>query len=458
LLVEVLNQLILQATVAALPASAYEAMECERISWDMLVNSPVPLLQVQPAESWVRFSRYMHFTYVISARQGNPQPALPDQPGSNEDEAREKGSFVKTRVPDIARTDIDKSTLSMQKRSRSRACILYSGFYTSLVTLPPDVMTQRDAKSLEGLLFSQQGLRLPVYAFESMSRISCNTGEAVADKTINEKVFSNEEAAWYSIHVKVVPMKVAFQLPGSTSERLPKDKLVAMLHPLQVDESKHTTEDEGSGDDEDQEGTTTLLKLNELWDAKYSRVLNLKNSWIPFAAKDFTADDVHVIPSRSHAEEEGMLPSTRIVLVRDLLKRCGKVSNEENMTGMFVLYSGRSNLRSMDKRWLEGIVISTQTNNRKMMCEVLYINGWVMWHDKSLFSARRSSNLRCFWNYEEMLEARDNPGTAGSSLVDWLLGTGLYDHYIGSSFAGSQEQRADKRRGLARLFKRKYGI
>lgn len=71
--------------------------------------------------------------------------------------------------------------------------------------------------------------------------------------------------------------------------------------------------------------------------------------------------------------------------VRDLLHRTGKVSGN---VGRYVLYAGkpmpvsvRGGARQSKKSWMEGLVIS----QKKTMCEVLYLNGWVLWHAEASF-------------------------------------------------------------------------
>lgn len=51
---------------------------------------------------------------------------------------------------------------------------------------------------------------------------------------------------------------------------------------------------------------------------------------------------------------------------------------------------------SSRKQQLQGIVVSERTtrDGEKTMCEVLYINGWVVWHDKKSFAAQQQANNR----------------------------------------------------------------
>ncbi len=79
---------------------------------------------------------------------------------------------------------------------------------------------------------------------------------------------------------------------------------------------------------------------------------------------------------------------------------------------------------------MEGIIISTGDN---YMVEVLYANGWVIWHDSNLFNDRRSSNLRMCGKFTDLLEAME----PGLTLQAWVEKTRMYEYSIRLQSRGS---------------------
>jgi len=133
----------------------------------------------------------------------------------------------------------------------------------------------------------------------------------------------------------------------------------------------------------------------------------LRDAWISFG-EGIPEDNSHTIPYRQDALDSGSLPPYKLQLVmmigcvfcvlrcfilitlnlqvRDLLKRAGKVV-VGSYVGKYVLYSGKQGggvptARSSSRRvWMEGIILSQRgDDDATMMVEVLYLNGWVLWH------------------------------------------------------------------------------
>lgn len=111
-----------------------------------------------------------------------------------------------------------------------------------------------------------------------------------------------------------------------------------------------------------------------------------------------------------------------------LLSYIGSKANiPDDVVHSYVRYAGklRNNSGATNKtRWLQGLVVSTYETapanlatktEAEVMCEVLYINGWVLWHNSSSFKEGRSSNLRSYAKLSEML--RDHYSTPDTK--DW---------------------------------------
>lgn len=119
-------------------------------------------------------------------------------------------------------------------------------------------------------------------------------------------------------------------------------------------------------------------------------------------------------------------------------------------------YSGKSD--SNRRQQLQGIVISERNtrDGKKTMCEVLYINGWVVWHNKQSFEeqqqANRRSSLTIFTNLPDMLKntpeyimrgAGDPQAPALDPMVWWVQSMGVFSQLLG---------RGDKRTPSAQTY------
>ena len=190
---DALRNLRTHATLAVSPASIYNAMECEKLSWDMLLGEDTSLIQVQPR----RFAKYLNWELLFRA--------LEIQEVEEEKDKYKEGIVCYKDVGNLtSKSAIDQHVLSFKVRIRNRTCVMYSGMTVSLIVLPDGCM-RRDSTTLSNFLFGDQGLRLPVYKLESLSRI--RNGKAV---TAEEIQVSDGEAGGYSIYVEAVFHRLAF--------------------------------------------------------------------------------------------------------------------------------------------------------------------------------------------------------------------------------------------------------
>jgi predicted dehydrogenase len=100
-------------------------------------------------------------------------------------------------------------------------------------------------------------------------------------------------------------------------------------------------------------------------------------------------------------------------MVKDLLVRVGGNVAAQSMVGWYVLYSGKGQIVRTSSNYgsrpqLQGIVLAEHktSNRKKVMCEVLYTNGWVIWHNKASFTEKTSSRtarLLAFRTLTDML-------------------------------------------------------
>jgi hypothetical protein len=169
------------------------------------------------------------------------------------------------------------------------------------------------------------------------------------------------------------------------------------------------------------------------------QVFFVRDSWESFGCGT-PMDAMHSIPSKPHAADadDSPLPGLRIFLVRDLLHRCGMITSKKDgpFVGGYVLYAGKSVLagRSAGTRWLHGVIVSMHDDvgGGTPMCEVLYWNGWVLWHLASSFSLEgrfnRRSNLKFFPTATQMLVALTGYSRAEANFPDvlchWMRQTG----------------------------------
>jgi hypothetical protein len=264
---------------------------------------------------------------------------------------------------------------------------------------------------LQGMLFGRQGLRLPVRKFIKMARISEIDGTAVTKEDVASRKYKHEEAGGYSIHVQVVFKVLAVE----GIERLPVDNLMVVLSPCEVGEK--------SVRDVDINGTNVkVMRTNAVVD-DCRGVIVLKAMWIPFAGKGEPPDTLHTVPSITAAEEQGQIQGClRLLMARGVLK-----TSRDSKVGWYVLYCGRGRQLGQERRWLEGIVLSTQESSAAssgtMMCEVLYVNGWVIWHDAATITGKRSANIQWFEKFDDMMKM-----SRGWDREKWLQNARMFDH------------------------------
>lgn len=159
----------------------------------------------------------------------------------------------------------------------------------------------------------------------------------------------------------------------------------------------------------------------------------LEDLWISFG-EGVPEDNDHTIPSRVAAMTDGSLPPYRLQLARDLLSRAGAVQGD---VGKYVLYAGKAvpvrrgaTGSRASKEWMEGLVISEQGSMR----EVLYLNGWVVWHARASFATqpRRTSRLVLMDTLTAVAaflqESNDDAGA--DPLKAWVRETAVFRQFI----------------------------
>lgn len=84
-----------------------------------------------------------------------------------------------------------------------------------------------------------------------------------------------------------------------------------------------------------------------------------------------------------------------------------------------------------------------------VMCEVLYMNGWVIWHRKESFvrssAVKASSNLVVLDTWSDLLlakkagfKSRGSPADSDAALASWLQFQGMFDGSLRLSSAGQR--------------------
>jgi hypothetical protein len=86
-----------------------------------------------------------------------------------------------------------------------------------------------------------------------------------------------------------------------------------------------------------------------------------------------------------------------------------------------------------------------------VMCEVLYENGWVIWHEKDIFAnpTEPSSNLYWYAEFDEMI--RHHTGRADVS--DWLKEMYVYERYLHGQHARLAERKQQLSETLHAVYK-----
>jgi hypothetical protein len=262
------------------------------------------------------------------------------------------------------------------------------------------------------------------------------------------------------VAVYVVWKRVAFDFTPAAMhhanakiEEIPADNLDAILDPYKV--SSDRVQVAGKDDVYERKyiiGTTGTTH-------EYKKVVEVKPSWVLFGEGGVPADNAHTIPYRTEIEESSKLPLTRLVLVGDMLKAA---AGGGSYVGKYVLYAGKtssSNHRLLDaagnlspKRWMEGIIISHDATTS--MCEVLYMNGWVIWHDTGHFGTTRSTNLKLYDTFSQLLQGMD----PGMTLQRWVEGMNVFEYFIGQRVKAKHVSGENRRNALDAIVQDMKGL
>lgn len=421
-----------------------ESMECERLTWEIIVDisGAGSLINIEPAESLSRFIKYMNFETVYNIIYTKDEQEDVEGQGQQPDTPQYEVSpaallmnkdFKGQRRYTITQSVVDTTLLSMPLQASSKKyCDVYEGLFTCVYLLTDQCLSTEAsaAEDLSGLLFEKQEMTLPVYKFITMGRLSLDTATEISLQEISNREYAHEEPGGYSIVVNVCFKKLAFGGPalddvasggGATDSKpnIPATNVQAMLRPCQAVEEKSYP---GS------------IRYENVPGGSRRKLATLKDKWMPFAGDGVPSDTMHSIPYAAAMEQEGQLPpATRLLMARELIVRNDK-ANE--LVGTFVLYSGRGRQVGAQRRWMQGIIISERKKRSTKMCEVLYLNGWVIWHDSAMFAQKtRSSNIFHYDTFEEMLMGKNSLG-----IGDWLLQTHMFDYFVSAKDADKKKQ------------------
>jgi len=492
-------------------------LECERLSWEILLGKPLHEGSKQPAwpilglaseeesESIKRFSSYMDadvlYNLIINktlpvagasqlvaggvpAQGAVDSRSIPDtlpdgdvlvggmliSPQADTATVQSKDVFMRIANQQTPETDYAIMYPGPAHRSRaSNVCIFQHGLYSCTLQLN-EASLSKDPETLRGMLFEKQGMQVPALIFLRLAR--ANAAGATLPQDSSAPKLHNQPAGYsISVFVEWKALALDFTTAAGHAHRLhsgggfppaiPKDDLDLLFEPYAVkneeeDDAAPASPDNEAGSDEENEEEEDAAPAppdneagsDQVNEPDAQRVpsndgrqfLDIKPSWVPFG-EGVPEDDAHTIPYRKDIDGSTFLPATRLVLVRDLLGKAGEIA-DGSLVGSYVLYAGNAQAlqhrqhRAMlaasgsVKRWMEGIIISTGDDD---MVELLYANGWVIWHDSKLFSDRRGSNLRLCGKFTELLEAME----PGLTLQAWAEKTRMYEYSIRLQSRGS---------------------
>jgi hypothetical protein len=482
-------------------AELRSTLECERLSWEILLGKPLHEGSKQPAwpilglaseeesESIKRFSSYMDaddlyellinkLLKIASASQlavggvlaqgAVDSHSIPGTlPGGdvlvgemlisakdNTATVQSKDVFRKIEDQQIPKTDYAIMSPGPAHRSMaSNVCIFQHGLVSCTLQLNEASLSQ-DPETLRGMLFEKQGMQVPALMFSRLARAKVAGAPPPQDSSAPKL---HNQPAGYSISVFVEWKALALDFTtaaghahrlhsgGGFPPAISKDDLDLLFKPYavkdeEVEDAAPASPDNEAGSDQENEPDAQRVPSND-----GRQFLDIKPSWVRFGY-GVPEDDAHTIPYRKDIDGPTYLPATRLVLVRDLLGRAGKIE-DGSLVGSYVLYAGNAQAlqnrrhRAMlaasgsVKRWMEGIIISTGDDD---MVEVLYANGWVIWHDRKLFNDRRDSNLKLRGEFTELLEAME----PGLTLQAWVEKTRMYEYSIRLQSRGSRASRS----------------
>jgi len=303
------------------------------------------------------------------------------------------------------------------------------------LTEPGDVREQQMAvsKRVQGIIMQEYVHYLPVFRLAGMAR---------SYPHLSPDMYHDGQPGGYSISVYAVLKKLCIMQHQSSSDwqaaaLMPNAMNVrAMLSPMQIDARMHTvvwlstsSSSRSLGDGKELNASDAFasgdcsragfslqkedIQLPATEPPQTRQLINLKDMWLSFG-EGVPGDQFHSIPTgKSDILRCNQLPPYRLALVKDLLVRTGGNFAAPSMVGWYVLYSGkgqivRTSSNSGSRPQLQGIVLAEHktSDRKKVMCEVLYTNGWVIWHNKASFTEKTSSRtarLLAFRTLPEML-------------------------------------------------------
>ncbi len=296
------------------------------------------------------------------------------------------------------------------------------------------------SQALQGVVFQNHAEFLPVFRLAAIARSSA---------PLDPDMYKDAQPGGYSMEVYAVFKRLyilqhQFSDPDEEPQAATIPNLLnvrAMLSPMQIDTRfSHKVVWSSDGSDTRQTDEGTQKRAGEAFDSgdcsragfklkggeitlKRSRsggapaaqfmrqLVSLRDLWLSFG-DGLPGDEAHSIPgSMRTILESNQLPPYRLVMVKDLLSRQNGIQRN-TMVGWYVLYAGQSKFvsasRNQPRPQLQGIVVSEKatSDGKRHMCEVLYMNGWVIWHNKESFSKRvsRTAKLLAFEKLSDMLK------------------------------------------------------
>lgn len=206
-------------------------------------------------------------------------------------------------------------------RGNRNFCSIHEGVASCIIQLNREctqpIKDASGVRSIQGQLFDVQKSQVPVFKIVGLSRVGGGSPAPslcakVPGGSLSE--FRDGEPGGYSICACVV-MKAA-AVVGYSGETVPDDNAKAILGVKAHDDRKRDYLTPGSA--------ASDSIFFPLAGASHRGVLFSKDRWIPFGEGVPSDSDGHTIPYAFEVQERsGILPSTRLVLVRDLLARQG---------------------------------------------------------------------------------------------------------------------------------------
>ena len=187
------------------------------------------------------------------------------------------------------------------------------------------------AKDLGRQLFEIQKMKIPAFCFAGLARLGGSGPFSTPQHEFRDDVFEDGEAGGYSIYACTVWKPVAFV--GYDGQDVPTENVSALLG--RWPEGTERLDDRKRQGDPDS-GTHSSAEVSfKLFGGSDNRgVFFALDEWVSFG--DGVPSDVwHTVPSSYEISASGRLPSTKLMMVRDLLER-------EALSSFSLLHGGKT--------------------------------------------------------------------------------------------------------------------